>query len=72
MHPNYTIIIQYDPRDNIFVVTVPELEGCMTHGGTYEEAIQQAHDAIETWLIGETPETAPTPTFYPQPVSVHI
>lgn len=47
---HYTIIIQWDERDEIYVVSVPELPGCMTHGKTYEEALQQAQDAIESWV----------------------
>ncbi|HLG62071.1 MAG TPA: type II toxin-antitoxin system HicB family antitoxin [Ktedonosporobacter sp.] len=47
---HYTIIIQWDERDDIYVVSVPELPGCMTHGKTYEEALQQAQDAIESWV----------------------
>lgn len=62
----YTMIIEWDPRDDIFVVTVPELPGCRTHGGTYEEAVSQGQDAIETWLDGadEDREQPPPPRFY--------
>ena len=35
---HYSMLIEWDPDDKIYVVTVPELEGCMTHGHTYEEA----------------------------------
>ena len=57
------MIIRWDPRDAIFVVAVPELPGCYTHGRTYEEAV--AH-AIEGWIDvalqdGEEP---PTPLFF--------
>lgn len=47
---HYSLVIQWDPDDQIYVVTVPELHGCMTHGRTYEEAILQAQDAIESWI----------------------
>ena len=47
---HYSMIIQWDPVDQIYVVSVPELPGCMTHGKTYEEAVQQGQDAIESWL----------------------
>lgn len=47
---HYSMIIQWDERDNIYVVNVPELPGCMTHGKTYEEALQQGQDAIESWI----------------------
>jgi predicted RNase H-like HicB family nuclease len=47
---HYTMLIQWDPNDRIYVVTVPELEGCASHGATYAEAAQQGQDAIETWI----------------------
>lgn len=45
------MIIQWDADDAIFVVTVPELPGCITHGPTYEEAVKQGQDAIESWVM---------------------
>jgi predicted RNase H-like HicB family nuclease len=47
---HYSLVIEWDPDDRIYVVTVPELPGCLTHGASYEEAIAQARDAIESWL----------------------
>jgi predicted RNase H-like HicB family nuclease len=47
---HYSMNIQWDARDNIYVVNVPELPGCMTHGKTYEEAIKNALEAIELWI----------------------
>lgn len=47
---HYSMIIQWDEDDKIFVVNVPELPGCMTHGKTYEEAVKQGKEAIEGWL----------------------
>ena len=47
---HYSMIIQWDEDDKIFVVNVPELPGCMTHGKTYEEAVEQGKEAIEGWL----------------------
>ncbi len=44
---HYSMIIQWDSRDNIFVVRVPELPGCVTHGTTYEEAVKQGKDDNE-------------------------
>ena len=40
-HIHYSMVIEWDDRDDIFVVTVPELPGCRTHGKTYEEAVQR-------------------------------
>jgi predicted RNase H-like HicB family nuclease len=44
------MVIQWDPRDNIYVVTIPELNGCRTHGDTSEEAIKNASEVIELWI----------------------
>jgi predicted RNase H-like HicB family nuclease len=46
----YSMNIQWDEDDHIYVVTVPELPGCQTHGRTYEEAVQQGQDAIASWV----------------------
>ena len=46
----YSMIVEWEPRDQIFVVTVPELPGCSTHGASYEEAVRQGQDAIEGWI----------------------
>lgn len=61
---HYSMIIEWDPRDNIYVVTVPELPGCKTHGDTYAEAVVQGQDAIDTWVMGEDPATLPAPHYY--------
>jgi predicted RNase H-like HicB family nuclease len=46
----YSILIQYDEIDNIFVASVPELEGCMAHGDTQEQAIKEISTAMQLWL----------------------
>jgi predicted RNase H-like HicB family nuclease len=46
----YQVNLSFDPRDNIYVARVPELENCHTHGATPGEAIQNAKEAIELWL----------------------
>ena len=47
---HYSMLIQWDDEDKIYVVSVPELPGCRTHGKTYKEAIKNAHEVIELWL----------------------
>jgi predicted RNase H-like HicB family nuclease len=58
---HYSMIIQWDSRDNIFVVRVPELPGCVTHGTTYEEAVKQGKDAIESWIMAAIADNEPLP-----------
>ena len=33
-----------------FAALVPDLPGCISDGGTHEEAIRNVHDAIASWL----------------------
>jgi predicted RNase H-like HicB family nuclease len=66
MHPNYTVVIQFDPENERFIARIPELAGCMAEGKTYEEALKQAHDAIAARLQLEDPAAIPPPNYYPE------
>ena len=46
----YSILIQYDATDNIYIASVPELSGCMAHGRTPEEALQEVSIVCEMWI----------------------
>ena len=46
----YEVIIYFSADDDAFVAEVPELPGCMAHGGSYEEALAQAQEAIGLWI----------------------
>jgi len=60
------MLIQWSDEDEAYIVTVPELPGCKTHGNTYEEAVQQGKDAIETWILflNDIGEVIPEPEKY--------
>ena len=45
--PCYTYRIHWSDVDHAFVVSVEELEGCMTHADTFEEAVRMGLDAVE-------------------------
>ena len=47
----YPIVIHKD-SDSDYGVTVPDLPGCFSAGGTMDEALQEAVEAIETHLEG--------------------
>lgn len=49
-YEHYSMIIQWSKEDNVYIVSVPELPGCKTHGETYEEAIRNAQQVIELWI----------------------
>ncbi len=46
----YKVEIIFSPEDEAFVARVPELAGCATHGNTQEEALKNAHEAIEIYI----------------------
>ena len=46
----YEIIIFWSADDNAFVAEIPELKGCMAHGDTQDEALQQVKLVAEDWL----------------------
>ncbi|PSR23249.1 MAG: hypothetical protein C7B45_03920 [Sulfobacillus acidophilus] len=48
----YSMIIRWSDDDQLYIVEVPELPGCKTHGKTYEDAVMQAQDAIDAWIYG--------------------
>jgi predicted RNase H-like HicB family nuclease len=46
----YEIIIFWSDDDQAFVADVPELPGCMAHGGSHTEALSNAEQAIALWI----------------------
>jgi predicted RNase H-like HicB family nuclease len=60
-YEHYSMIIQWSERDDAYIVTVPELPGCKTHGSTYEEAVRNGQEAIETWIDGSRAFGLPIP-----------
>jgi predicted RNase H-like HicB family nuclease len=48
---NFPVVIHKD-KDSDYGVTVPDLPGCFTAGGTLDEAIAMAQEAIELHLEG--------------------
>ena len=47
---NYTMEVVEDPTEGGFVVSFPELPGCITCGQTLENALANALDAKKSWL----------------------
>lgn len=57
----YMVSIRWDEKDQAYVAEVPELPGCATHGKTYEQAVRNTQDAIETWIEGAREAKYPIP-----------
>ena len=47
---HYSMVIEWEPQGQVFVVIVPELPGCIAHGETYEGAVRQGQDAVASWI----------------------
>jgi len=62
----YSILIQYDKVDNIFIASVPELQGCKAHGDTHEQAMEEIMIAMKLWLevAAELGDVIPEPMTY--------
>ena len=46
----YPIVIEQDPEAGGYVVSCPNLRGCVSQGETEEEALDNIKDAIRTYL----------------------
>ena len=46
----YEMIIYWSDEDKTFITEVPELSGCVAHGDTYEQSLDNAKQAIQLWL----------------------
>jgi len=56
----YRVIVKHD-EDNVFVVTVPSLPGCISQGKTREEALKNIKDAIDGYLASLKKHNEPIP-----------
>ena len=46
----YTIAIRKDPRDDIYVARVRELQGCTAHGKSEQEALENIRENLSVWI----------------------
>lgn len=46
----YSVVIQYDEVDKIYVASIPELQGCMAHEETKEEALAEIEIVRDMWI----------------------
>ncbi len=68
----YTIILEPDPDEEGYTVTVPALPGCVTQGETIEEAIVMAKDAIRLFIETLMAEGQPVPQELEHPQAIII
>lgn len=60
------MVISWSEEDQVYIVSVPELPGCMADGKTPMEAVTQAQVAIELWIetAKEDGEEIPEPHLF--------
>lgn len=46
----YSMFLSWSEEDQAYIVSVPELPGCMADGKTPEEAVKNAEVIIEEWI----------------------
>lgn len=46
----YTMIISWSEDDQAYIVSVPDLPGCMADGKTPTEAVKNAEIIIQEWI----------------------
>jgi predicted RNase H-like HicB family nuclease len=46
----YQVTLYWSDNDNCFLAEVPELDGCMSDGKSYEEALQKIQLIMSEWI----------------------
>jgi len=64
------MVIQWSDDDQTFIVTLPEFQNAQTHGDSYEEAVKQGRDLIDSFIAWyrEDGRDLPEPIRYPAPM----
>ena len=62
---NYCVVLKYSQDDKCYIISVPDLPGCMADGESPNEAYENAKIVIREWI--ETAQAAgrtiPKPVF---------
>ncbi len=61
MTMKYRVVIEAD-EDSVFVAQVPSLPGCITQARSRAEALQNAQEAIEGYIMSLTAHGDPIPS----------
>jgi len=48
----FRVVLEWDPEESLWAVSVPALPGCITQGPTREEALRRASEAITCHIKG--------------------
>jgi predicted RNase H-like HicB family nuclease len=64
----YTIILTPDEKQGGYTATVPALPECVAQGGTLDEAIANAQDAIQDYIDALAKDRHPIPEEHTHPI----
>ncbi len=67
MERQYTIVLVPEPEEGGCSVFVPALPGCVTHGQTVEECIENAKEAIAVYIESLEAHGEPVPEDIAEP-----
>lgn len=48
--PTHLIFVMWSDEDDSYLAIAPQLQGCMAHGSTREEAVQNLEKTIADWM----------------------
>jgi antitoxin HicB len=70
----YTIVLDPNPDEDMYTVTVPVLPDCLTQGRTVEECVERAKEAISGWIASAQAHGEPIPeeTMHPRVIEVSV
>lgn len=68
----YSMVMSWSEEDQAYIVSVPELPGCMADGKTPEEAVKNTEIIIQEWIETalEEGEEIPEPHLFSMPVQI--
>jgi predicted RNase H-like HicB family nuclease len=73
MTPRYSVLIAWSSSDQAYLVTLPEwagrVLGPVTHGDSYEEALQHGKEALEALIASAQKHGEPLPAVQMHTVS---
>ena len=74
MSRRYTIVLQPEPEEGGYSVSVPALPGCFTQGETLEQCVERAKEAIALYIetLEDAGEAIPEETEPPRTIVVDV
>jgi len=72
MSRTYTVVLDPDPEEGGYTVTVPALPGVVTQGETVEQCIERVQEAIALHLAAMAEDGEPIPEEHEKPLLVTV